>query len=294
MGRDVASDANYWLSWTGVVHAVRGFDAEDTTERTYYTGDGIPKVTDNTMALASAPYPTTSRPLGMPAPASAPSVAATGTGAEEAVQASYYYAYTFVNDWGWESAPSPPSAEVIRKVDQGATISGFSAAPSGNYQINRIRVYRTQSGASGAAEFFFLREIAMGTATTTDDNRALGEVMPSTTWLTPPADLTHLTNLWNGMMAGISGNGVRFCEAYTPYAWPIAYDVVPGDSKPVALGVFGQSLLVLTTGRPVLAAGSSPESRDAAPLEFSQACISAPSVVSLGQGVAPHVRASAP
>jgi hypothetical protein len=286
MGRDVASEANYWLSWTGVVHAVRGFDAEDTTERTYYTGDGVPKVTDNTIALASAPYPTTSRPLGIPGPASAPSVSVTGTGAVNASQANYYYAYTFVNDWGWESAPSPPSAEVIRKVDQGATISGFSAVPSGNYQINRIRVYRTQSGASGSADFFFLREITLGTTSTTDDNRALGEVMPSASWLAPPADLTHLTNLWNGMMAGISGNGVRLCEAFTPYAWPMAYDVVPGDSKPVALGVFGQSLLVLTTGRPVLAAGSTPDSMDAAPMEFSQGCISARSAVSMGQGVA--------
>ena len=25
MGRDVANEADYWLSWTGVVHAVRGF-----------------------------------------------------------------------------------------------------------------------------------------------------------------------------------------------------------------------------------------------------------------------------
>jgi hypothetical protein len=62
--------------------------------------------------------------------------------------------------------------------------------------------------------------------------------------------------------------------------------VVPGDSKPVALGVFGQSLLVLTTGRPVLASGSTPDSMDAAPLEFSQGCISARSAVSMGQGVA--------
>ena len=67
MGRDVASDANYWLSWTTVVHAIRGFDAGDTTERTFYTGDGAPKVTDNTVALASAPYPTASRPMGLPA-----------------------------------------------------------------------------------------------------------------------------------------------------------------------------------------------------------------------------------
>jgi hypothetical protein len=517
MGRDVPSDANYWLSWTGVVHAVRGYDAEDTTERTYFTGDGAPKVTDNTMALAGAPYPTATRPLGMPAPASAPSVTVsqvsntspdvgkhvaylsstaiaalvagdvlqvvfadsskpvqsitltgptvtkatlatqldalllidaaalaasdttsadgvkitsneagasfkiqkkTGTSSDfdpavvtlitlgtsvgatpyvvdqtwltanakagdrwqitadarapvsvtltngagtfppsvttaslrsslssvdgltltltqtaQGVQqleivssttpvvpnvtgvvvkkinpataniwsdlssssivtqpvvanASYFYAYTFVNSWGWESAPSPPSAKVVRKPEDTATIGGFSAVPPGNYGINRIRVYRTQSTESGNADFFFLREIPLATITTTDDNRALGEVMPSTAWVQPPDDLSNLTALWNGMLAGISGNSVRFCEAYTPYAWPIAYDIVPADSKPVALGVFGQNLLILTTARPVLAAGSSPESMDSAPMEFSQACIAAQSAVSMGSGVA--------
>ena len=35
MGRDVASDSTYWLSWASVVHVVRGFDTGDTTERTY-------------------------------------------------------------------------------------------------------------------------------------------------------------------------------------------------------------------------------------------------------------------
>jgi hypothetical protein len=284
MGRDVSSDANYWLSWPGVVHAVRGFDAEDTTERTYLTGDGSPKVIDNTMALASAPYPTTARPLGLPAPTMAPLVQSVGVGTGD--DASYYYAYTFVNDWGWESAPSPPSLEVVRKSDQAAEVSGFAAPPAGNYQINRIRVYRTQSGTSGTADFFFLKEVAIGTLKVTDDNPVLGEVMPSTAWLTPPDDLSCLTVLWNGMLAGISGNGVRICEAYTPYAWPIAYDIVPGDSRPVALGVFGQNLLILTTNRPILAAGSSPDSMDSAPMEFSQGCISAQSAVSMGQGVA--------
>ncbi len=284
MGRDVASDANYWLSWTGVVHAIRGFDAEDTTERTYYSGDGAPKVTDNTIALASAPYPTASRPLGMPAPVSAPTVSASG-GTTAALTQTYFYVYTYVNDWGWESAPSPASAQLDRKTDATATIGGFAAAPAGNYNINRIRIYRTQTGNT-TTEFFFLREIALGVSSTADDNRDLGEVLPTLGWLPPPADLSQLKSLWNGMAAGISGMSVRFCEAYTPYAWPIAYDVVPPDGKPVALGVFGQSLLVLTTGRPVLVAGSGPDSMDQQPLEFSQGCISARSAVGMGAGVA--------
>jgi hypothetical protein len=98
--------------------------------------------------------------------------------------------------------------------------------------------------------------------------------------------LHHLTALWNGMAAGISEGGVRFCEPFTPYAWPIAYDVIPPDSKPVALGVFGQALLVLTNGRPLLVSGTSPDSMDQQPLEFSQACAAPDSVVSMGAGVA--------
>ena len=284
MGRDVASDANYWLSWTGVVHAVRGFDVADTTERTYYTGDGAPKVTDNTIALASAPYPTASRPLGMPAPASAP-LASVDTGTWEGTNETVFYVYTYVNDWGWESAPSPVSLMVTKPTDATVTLSGFSNPPAGNYNINRIRIYRTQTGNT-STEFFFMAEHAIGPTQVVDSNGMLGEVLPTTTWLMPPTDLKHLTALWNGMLAGISGNSVRFCEPYTPYAWPIAYDVVPPDSTPVALGVFGQSLLVLTTGRPVLVQGSAPEAMDQQPLEIPQGCVSARSVVGMGFGVA--------
>lgn len=285
MGRDVASDSNYWLSWTGTVHAVRGFDAEDTTERTYYSGDGAPKVTDNTIALVSPPYPTSNRPLGVPAPQTALSLVSSGDGVSEDLVTSYYV-YTFVTDWGWESAPSPPSLPITRKVDESVTISNFDTPPAGNYNITLKRVYRTQTGASGATEFYFLREIAINTSTTYDDNRALGELLPTTTWLAPPADLSFLTALWNGMLAGISGNSVRFCEPYAPYAWPIEYDVVPADSKPVGLGVFGQNLLVLTTGRPTLVAGSTPEAMDQQPLEVPQACVASKSIVSMGSGVA--------
>ena len=285
MGRDVASDADYWLSWPTVVHAIRGFSADDTTEQTFYTGDGTPKVTNNVMALASAPYPTTSRPMGIPAPATAlTSVKDTGEWTGDVV--TFFYTYTFVNDWGWESAPAPVSAQLDRESDATTTLSAFAAAPAGNYGIDKIRIYRTQTGASGATEFFFLREIAYGVTTTTDDNRTLGEVLPTTTWLQPPDDLHHLTALWNGMAAGISGNSVRFCEAYVPYAWPLQYDSIPPDAHPVALGVAGQYLLVLTNGRPMLMSGTSPDSMDQQPVEFSQACVAPESAVSMGAGVA--------
>jgi len=289
MGRDVASDAQYWLSWPSVVHAVRGFDPGDTTERTYYSGDGAPKVTDNVMGLGTAPlptsnFPTASRPLGLPAP-SAPLTVTTLQGGTGELNSSYYV-YTYVNDWGWESAPSPVSTESNRPSDAQATLSGFTLPPSGNYAINRLRIYRTATGSSGATDFYFLREIALGTQSTTDDLRDLGEVCPTVSWAMPPEDLSQLTALWNGMLAGISGNRIRFCEPYVAYAWPENYDVIPPDSKPVALGVFGQQLVVLTNGRPLIVSGSSPDAMDQQLMDLPQACVAPRSVVSMGSGVA--------
>lgn len=212
--------------------------------------------------------------------------------------ADYYYVYTYVNDWGWESAPSPASSAAERTTKETATLSNFAQPPGGNYNINRIRVYRTQAGTSGNADFFFLREAAVSSATIEDDGRDFGEVLASKKWLPAPGvprggadnftepNLHTLTPMWNGMLAGIVNGAVRFCEAYVPYAWPIGYDAVPPDGRAVGLGVFGQNLLVLTTGKPLLVSGSSPDSLDQAPLEIPQGCIAPRSVVSMGSGVA--------
>jgi hypothetical protein len=386
MGRDVASDTSYWLSWTSAVHVVVAPNAADTAERTYYTGSGTPKWTNTTLAISSAPYPTAYRELGVPAPSTTPLLAATaaaavtagalvvdarytiategttdwlaigaerptvgagsfvvgkaytirvlgstdfttigaaantvgtsfvatsiGTGSGTATQNSLagevftatgagsgsgtaiektdiietrFYVYTCVTDLGEESAPSPVSAMLNCKSNDVVTISNLDE-PSGTYGVNRFRIYRTQSTSTGA-DFYFLREIASTQISTTDDGRTLGEVLPTTTWLMPPTGLSFLTGLWNGMMAGIDGRSVRFCEAYTYYAWPIAYEILPSNAQPVALATFGQTLVMLTNGNPSLITGSTPDAMDEMPMEFYQACIASASAVGVGHGV---------
>lgn len=402
MGRDTQSDTNYWLSWNKSVHVVRGFNTDDPSERTYYTGDGTPKWTDKARALLSGTYPTASRDLGVPAPrtpcvttATTPQISATaievsksyvitsvgttdftlvgaanntpgtiftatavGTGSgtvrNNTNLEDRYYVYTYVTDIGEESAPSPPSAMLTCRTDDTVTINNFASPVSeGIVGVNRIRIYKTATGTTGA-DFYFLKELgttatvnatamavgntytiatlgtidftqygasgnfvgtqfvcsaipASGTGTvsyvtlnlaqTTDDNHSLSEVLPSNTWLPAPGirqggssnyvepTLHHLTGLWNGMMAGISGRSVRLCEAYLPYAWPIAYEIRPPESTPIALGKFGQTLVILTNGKPILAYGGSPDAMDEQPVEFMQACVSDKSVVSMGSGV---------
>jgi len=284
MGRDVVSDTNYWLSWPTDVHVVVAPNAADTLERTYYSGSGKPKWTNTTMALASAPYPTAYRELGVPPPESACTLVASG-GVSELTE-TRYYTYTYVSDIGEESSPAAPSLVLNCKEDDTVTINSLAAPPAGAYGIDRIRIYRTQANSGGVADFYFLREIASTLTTTTDDNRDLGEVLQTTEWLPPPDDLSWLTGLWNGMMAGISGRAIRFCKEYTFYAWPIAYEILPSNAQPVALATFGQNLVVLTNGNPSIITGGTPDAMDEQPIEFYQACVAPLSAVGMGHGVA--------
>lgn len=282
-GRDNAVDNQYWFSLSGVGHFVRGFIASDTTERTYYTGSGAPRVTDSTIAIASAPYPTSSLLLGVPKPVSAITLTQTtaGTGDDEL----RFYTQTFVTDCGEESAPGPTSSITCKP---GAIIDfGTLELPASNHGITERRIYRTQAGQNGAAEFFFLREdLATQQTGITDDARALGaDALATTGWEMPPADLKQLTAMWNGIMSGISGRSIRFCEPFKPYAWPIAYEVLPPDVTPVAQGVWSTNLIVLTNGRPRVITGSSPDVMNDDPVEFDAACVSEQSVQSFGHGV---------
>lgn len=283
-GRDTVSDTATWRAWSTVVHAVRSLKADDPTERTYFTGSGAPKITDNTSGF------TVDRDMGVPAPVLVPTVTqiTPGTGTTDETR---YYVFTYVTDQGEESAPSPPSLAFVCRSGVTATIAGLGVSgPGGNYGIDRKRIYRTVVGQGGDTEYFFLREIAIGTASTTDDARTPGEVLVTQgngvnrSWQPPPANLKHLTGLWNGMLAGISGRSVRYCEAYFPYAWPLAYELAPPDVTPIALAAFEQTLVVATTGQPIIVQGTAPDAMDDKKLELDAPCVSERSMQSMGHG----------
>lgn len=286
-GQDVNSDANYWFQWTTIVHAVRGFESPDPTERTYLTGSGGPKWTDNNIGLSGgAPYPQVTRDLGVPAPTSAITAAqaVAGTGTDE----TNYWIYTWVNDLGWESAPSPASNSLTMKPGATINLTGFDTIPSGNWGITTVRIYKTGVSTSGAASFFFFRNLVYGAALSqpVDDARARGaDVIPSIGWIVPPSDSSCLTKLWNGMMALITGKAVRVSEPYKNYTYPLKYEIATPDN-PVALAVVGQSFLILTAGDVYLVQGSSPSGLDSQPLKLYQPCASVRSVVEFAGGAA--------
>jgi hypothetical protein len=67
-GQDINSETQYWFHWTTDVDVCRGQISGDTSEWTFFTGDGAPKGTYSTIATSGANYPAVSRPLGLPSP----------------------------------------------------------------------------------------------------------------------------------------------------------------------------------------------------------------------------------
>ena len=201
------------------------------------------------------------------------------------------YVYTFVTDLGEEGMPSPPSPATNFNYDStenvSAVLSGMSWASS---YINRVRIYRTESGTSGA-NFFFTKEVPLGVSASSfsavDDvkDAALGELLPSATWLPPPNGLQGLVAMPNGFLAGFVGNTLYFSEPYMPHAWPAAYTKTTPRNI-VGIAVYGQSLVVATQGKPQVGAGSDPSSVTLMELDFDAPCLSKGSLCSTGTGVA--------
>lgn len=276
-------ETQYWMAWTTDVDVARGMIAGDTSERTYFTGDGVPKVTNLQMATqGGTSYPVTSYALGVPAPTLAPTCAASSSASPVETRV---YIYTYVTAWGEEGAPSPPTKVVVSE-DGTVVVSGLAPAPTGNYNIVSKRIYRSQQNSTNAAIYEFVTEWPDAVSTYNDIllPTELGEQLLTLTYAMPPATLTGLVALPNGIMAGFSGNDLYFCEPFLPYAWPEKYRLTT-DYPIVGLGVFGSSLLVCTKGSPYLVTGVHPDSMSMELIELDQSCVSKRSIVSIGGGV---------
>lgn len=268
MGRSTPTADAAWLTWTTVVHCARLFDSSDTTERTAFTGSGGPKWTNNIIGLTAAPYPNASRDLAVPQPTIAPTVDLDTDGSTGDAR-SLYYVFTWVNDIGWESAPSPPTLAPAAKPGAILDLGTTEAVPAGNYGVTLIRWYRTQVVAgTDEAEFLFIRQYALGAGGMQDDARDLGEKLATETWLTLPTSAIWLTTCWASFAAALVDNTVRFCEPNYMYAWPIEYEYILA-AKPIAQAAFAQRLLVFTEAGAEVFTGVDPSMMDQKPMAMA-------------------------
>jgi hypothetical protein len=289
-GQSVADETMYWFSFFNDVDITKGAINEDTTERTFYTGDGVPKVTNAQLALTGGNnYPIASLALGVPRPsgtiavsAIAPPQVVTPEGEDpppEPPSEFRSYVVVLVNSFGEQGAPNVASTPIEIKEGGGATLNNIPGAPSGLFNITTKRIFRSASASSGAV-FRFVAEVPVGTSSFVDriPTDALGESLVTDDFDPPPAGLLGLTLMANGILAGFVGSDVYFTPPFLPYAWPEKY-IQTVESAIVGIAPLGQSLAVLTKGHPHVIFGADPENFSAVKLPDKQACVSKRSIV---------------
>ena len=224
----------------------------------------------------------------------------------ERVVDSRFYVVAFVTDWGEESEPSPISDLLEVDANDTVTISRPQTMTGETHaarNIERWRVYRSNTSSTAAA-WQLVQELQISVASFLDDKKSseLDSLQPQFTWAAPPYRmdsqydgenkptvgtnpyLRGLVGMPNGIMAGFIDNTVAFCEPYTPYAWPVDYQVTT-EYPVVGMGVFDQTIFVGTTGNPYLVTGAHSASMSAVKLESNQSCMSRRSIVSVPGGV---------
>lgn len=191
------------------------------------------------------------------------------------------YVYTYVSALGEESAPSPPSDIVTIRVGDEVPITTFAAPPTARRNIDRIWVYRTNTGSEDTA-FQFVGELAVADIADgfTDDvpNEELGEVLETEGWDVPDEDMIGLVAMPNGILAGFFNNVLCFSEPGFPHAWPSDYRVAL-DFDIVGLEVFGNALCVTTKGKPYITVGVHPLQMSARHVDVIQSCLDKRSIV---------------
>lgn len=286
-----------WLQWNDdAVSVVQGPIPADTLDRLYWTGEDYPRMGTATTIVAGSSYPASSFRLGVPAPSAAPTITKTGDADDTQTPDDVAYVYTFVTAFGEEGPPSPASNVLERTDTETVTIPMPSTEhPSGNYNFGtgaKKRIYRSNTGSTNTT-FQFVAEVSFATTTYDDSSQsfALGEVLPSGTWIGPPDDdtslypngpLVGLIAVANGVFAGFTGKRLCLSEPFLPHAWPIDYRITLEEDI-VAIGSVTNGIVALTDGAPYFVTGVDPSAMTAIKLDIAQACVNDRSVVDMGE-----------
>jgi len=283
-------DSAYWFHWLEDVDCVRGPVPGDAFHRTYWTGEGVPKMSYSPFAVTGGTnYPANSYTLGLPAPANTTTFVISGipTSTDPLMGETWSYVITFVSGVGEESTPSLPTATQDRQPGQTATLSNIPICADAALNVTSKRIYRRATGSTGG-EWLLVNTISNATVTyidSTDTVHLSVVTLASSTWDAPPADLSGLITLPGGSIAGFRGNEWCSSVPYMPHAWPVGQRITT-DMPIVSHGSFGSSVLVTTTGRPYILTGLDPANMSVEKAEIGYSCVSKRGTVDMGTYVA--------
>jgi hypothetical protein len=116
------------------------------------------------------------------------------------------------------------------------------------------------------------------------DVSTLDNILESLDYDQPDERMQGLLAIHNSMMVGFFDNTICFAEPGVPHAWPIKYRLQV-DSKIVALGAYGTTLLALTDRTPWKLDGNNPAAMSITRTDYILPCVSKRSVINIGFGV---------
>ncbi len=196
------------------------------------------------------------------------------------------YVYTYVTEYGEEGPPSPPSELIEVYPGASVTLEAMLGNPnSSQYNITSKRIYRSSTGTN-LTTLQFVAEIDAAEPAYTDvlPGSELGEVIQSTYYFQPPETCRGMRLMANGIMVMFDDKTIYPSDPYLPHAYD-PNNLLTTENEIVGLGVFGQSLAVLTISYPYVLTGTHPNSLSLTRLPVPQACCSKQSIVSTGDGV---------
>lgn len=239
-------------TWDNVVSVA---ELSPEWQRLYITGNSdIPQV----MVRGSCCGMTYYR-LGVPTPPVPPHASAQEMCGRASDTRSYVY--TWVNQWGEESAPSPASNLVMVADGTSVSVTGISLPPDG-YGIVSANLYRSSTGfrpvdgktQTPLTDYLFVATIYFPSVSYTDTvlTKKLG--MPlDTVDVTPPPDRLQNITAVEGVirLAGSVANRVYLSENFQPYNWPVKYELTL-DSSIIHMKCLDQKLYVTTSTTPYI------------------------------------------
>lgn len=152
--QDTASETVSWLQWTSDVSVQRGMIPGDTDERTFWTGDGIPKTGDASLIESGTAtrLPGASHQLGLPVPPT-PVAAVLGdipldsNGAPSGTPTYHAYRVRFRNQWGDQGPASAPSNIVMVYPTQTVQLTIPTYSTTYNGQLVKTDIFRSVDGS---------------------------------------------------------------------------------------------------------------------------------------------------
>ena len=144
--KTIYKHGDVWLGFDEIVNVV---PAPIAANRVYIFGDGVPK-----LLVDGKIYP-----LAVPLPENAPYAALSPDSPAVDNDNSFVvlYAFTWVTAYDEESMPSDLSNEVTVDSKSIVKLEQFPKRPEGR-NIDRLRIYRSQTSASGDTTLYFVTE----------------------------------------------------------------------------------------------------------------------------------------